>query len=396
LAVLVLTSAMVLLSGPVASSAGPPTSSGPSAVTVVTATGAGFGGVSCPSAKSCTAVGSFDAARTGTSRTLAEHWDGTAWFLQRTLDIRANAPDGLGSVSCTSRTQCFAVGTTGFYLSKILIEEWNGALWSVLADSNPGGADDSALRSVSCAAANACMAVGDENFNTGVMPAALTERWDGRRWVVVPSAVPSQATSYTLNGVSCLSSTNCTAVGDFGEAGGVQRTLAERFDGTTWSVQAMPSPAPPDEPVLLDVSCAGLRCMALGSDYTSTGVVPLAETFDGSSWSIVPLAAPAGFPSFELGGIDCTTSSACVAVGSEYDTTTGTVLALVETWNGVRWAVVPPGALPNAAGAVLESVSCASRGSCMAVGQLASGSARTPLALMRSDGSWTMVPPVTP
>ena len=65
-------------------------------------------GVSCSSAKACTAVGTYgDGAR---ESTLAERWNGTKWALQTTPNPSDAGASHLKGVSCSSATACTAVG----------------------------------------------------------------------------------------------------------------------------------------------------------------------------------------------------------------------------------------------------------------------------------------------
>src|SRR5207248_1044310 len=111
----------------------------------------------------------------------------------------------LSSVSCTSRSDCTAVGRTGAYP---LVESWNGKRWAI--QSNPGHNGDG-LFSVSCGAAKRCEAVGAVALG-GQKEGPFAESWNGITWALEPSASPRGATG-TLNGVSCPSSTACMAVG---------------------------------------------------------------------------------------------------------------------------------------------------------------------------------------
>jgi hypothetical protein len=69
-----------------------------------------------------------------------------------------------------------------------------------------------------------------------------------------------------LLGVSCSSSTACTAVGYYKTVDSmtVAMTLAERWDGAKWSVQTTPNAANYDRSYLNAVSCAAGGCIALG------------------------------------------------------------------------------------------------------------------------------------
>ena len=99
-----------------------------------------------------------------------------------------------------------------------------------------------------------------------------------------------------LTGVSCASARSCTAVGFYGNLPGTG-TLAEHWDGTSWSLQATPDPAGAGVSVLEGVSCpaAGV-CAAVGRYQNAAGkhVTLLAETWNGTAWSIRPEPSPAG------------------------------------------------------------------------------------------------------
>jgi hypothetical protein len=89
----------------------------------------------------------------------------------------------------------------------------------------------------------------------------FAEGWDGSTWSKEPSATPSQALG-PLDGVSCPSSTACTAVGG---------QLAERWDGSSWATQTVPTPPTGKGPVLLSVSCPSKSgCVAVGG-YIANG-----------------------------------------------------------------------------------------------------------------------------
>jgi hypothetical protein len=110
--------------------------------------------------------------------------------------------------------------------------------WSVVPSPNPSAADVS-LQGVSCLSATNCTAVGVSA--TGATSQTLVESWNGTAWSIVASPNPSGNPDSSLNGVSCLSATNCTAVGATGN--GSQGTLVESWNGTAWSIVASPTPS---------------------------------------------------------------------------------------------------------------------------------------------------------
>ena len=173
-------------------------------------------GVSCTSASACTAVGAAG-ADSGPQVTLAERWNGTSWAVQHTPNPTGVRGSSLSAVSCTSVTACVAVGEVSHGSgidTTTLAERWNGTSWSIQPTPNPAGAADSSLSAVSCTSADACTAVG----STGPSPdtqASLAERWNGTNWTIVPTTTPPGAHGSALSGVSCTGPNTCTAVGDY-------------------------------------------------------------------------------------------------------------------------------------------------------------------------------------
>ena len=109
-------------------------------------------GVSCTSAKACTAVGSYN------NEALAEAWNGTKWTIEHTPDPYQAKDSTLSGVSCTSAKTCTAAGE---YLDaartiETLAEAWNGKKWTIEHTPNPTGSPDSILDGVSCTSARAC------------------------------------------------------------------------------------------------------------------------------------------------------------------------------------------------------------------------------------------------
>jgi hypothetical protein len=169
------------------------------------------------------------------SGTLAEHWNGHRWHLQKT----ANPTDGdlsyLRTVSCSSASACTAVGHyfPNFFRNHnlALVERWDGHKWSLERTPRPTGAQDSFLSGVSCPTRRACTAVGiyrvrhDHQF-------ALAERWNGRRWKLTGVKEPTGARVSQLSGVSCPFPATCTSAGYWARqfpGAKAGRALAERY-----------------------------------------------------------------------------------------------------------------------------------------------------------------------
>lgn len=316
-------------------------------------------GVSCSVQTACVAVGWFEEA-TQLTQTLAETWNGSRWSVMTTLN-KGNDGAELSSVSCASPSSCMAVGDYGFSSGKVntLAETWNGRSWSITPSPNATGRY-SALFGVSCVASTHCVAVGDYgNRKTKT----LVESWNGSTWSVVPSASPLGGAA--LISVSCPTSTDCIAVGNYANASGNYKTLVEMWNGTGWSITPSPN-RPADD--LSDVSCAApTSCMAVGSYSKSGNALTLVESWNGTDWSIVPSTTPVRTIVY-LSGVSCFSVERCVAVGSDEDT-------LIESWNGTAWSIVSS---PNKGdGGSLDSVSCTGQTKCVAAGDFAKDTSKS-------------------
>jgi len=185
------------------------------------------------------------------------------------------------------------------------------------------------LNGVSCTSASACTAVGGILSNSGDV-VTLAERWNGTSWKIQSTTNPGPESDY-LYGASCTSASACTAVGYQQLNTSAKVTLAERWNGTTWTTQTTPNPAGPTD-VFSGVSCASATaCTAVGSYAESNAepTGPFAEGWNGTTWTVQTTPSPAGTDESPLNGVSCTAASTCTAVG-EYQNSSGTYLTLAE------------------------------------------------------------------
>ena len=134
-------------------------------------------------------------------KTLIERWNGIDWQAVASPDV-AGASMGLRHVSCVSDTSCFGVGEARTDKDTLLSERWNGTDWSIVPMPTPAGAGAfNYLGDVACASAVSCSVVGWWNEN-GSPSRAFAEQWNGSSWSLV--AVPSVGSASYLTGVSCL------------------------------------------------------------------------------------------------------------------------------------------------------------------------------------------------
>jgi hypothetical protein len=351
-----------------------------------------LGAVSCSSATSCAAVGYYYDKHSA-KVTLAEIWNGARWSVKATPNPAGAQSAELSSVSCSSATSCAAVGLSadGSAVTTPLAETWNGTAWAIAATPEPPGAQSAELTGISCSSATSCTAVGDY-FDSSNTQVTLAERWNGTRWSVKATPNPTGAQSAELTGISCSSATSCVAVGDYFDSSNAQVTLAEKWNGTRWSVKATPNPAGAQSAELTAVSCSSpASCVAVGAEHDSTGAsVTLAEAWNGKHWSLQATPNPGGAGFSRLTGVSCASGTSCVAVG-DYRNGSDAGLMLAERWNGTAWSIK---ATPEPSGALnsqLTTPSCTSSASCIAVGGYES-SAHVAMTLAEawSGGHWSV------
>ena len=299
-------------------------------------------GVACPGPKVCFAVGTWSAY--GAAMTFVERWNGTAWSLvtspnvgRETKPVTANRLTG---VSCTSPTNCFAVGTstytttTGVATASTLIEHWDGQAWTIVRSPNRTGVGANMLEGVSCPSPSSCFAVGRTSkdfYGPSSTYKTLTLHWNGASWSIVPSPNAANGAG-ELAGVSCVSDRACVAVGDAYRFA-VQQSLIDTWNGTTWTRVPNADPVSATHSALTGVSCTSpASCVAVG---TASGTSKLTSTLTkvsaGGHWSIVPGANVPGAVNSSLNAVVCGSAASCVAVGS-YDTNGGP-LTLLERYS---------------------------------------------------------------
>jgi len=253
---------------------------------------------------------------------------GTTWSA-----VASGTTEDFKGVFCANSSNCFAVGKKG------IVSSWSGGAWSTsvidsdedyedvaCAPNNPNycvlvGKDDDGvarfwngawsgvmllaedLKSVACPTTT-CYAVGKDGFGS---------RYQSSAW-----NTENLSTSEDMNGVDCLSASNCWAVG---KKQGNNFTFAERSGSTTWTEITVSSTAKQD---LNDVSCsAASNCWAVGKNGRA-----LRNT--GSGWSYY-----GAISSRELEGVDCVASdNTCLAVGKN---------GVAYYWDGSAWAAETTG-----------------------------------------------------
>jgi len=137
--------------------------------------------VTCTTTTSCEAVGETPGTNDDEG-TAAESWNGSAWTLQTIPTPSTTLGSSLTGVSCTSATSCTAVGSyrssavgATYYQSQTLAETWDGTAWTL--ETSPTPSAGGGLGIVSCVSSQACTAAGNQDDEGGVS-ATLIETGD--------------------------------------------------------------------------------------------------------------------------------------------------------------------------------------------------------------------------
>ena len=271
-------------------------------------------------------------------QTLTLHWDGSAWTVIPSPG-NATVNSVLDGVTVAGAKQAWAVGTAGCPAdqSRTLTEHWDGSAWSIVKSPNGGVSSDhfSALHAVTAVSVGDVWAVGSQAGIRSHMPVTvpLIEHWTGTRWSVVP--VPTAAVG-ELESVSATSASDVWAVGAGQLAG--QSTVALHFDGSSWKL--VPVPAPPGTTgALFGVTAlSATDAWAVGEFFPNAGGngKVLTDHWNGTSWQVVttpPVGGPGALSA--LSSIDAVPSTGVWAVGFWVTDVAGNSVVL--HWTGTAW-----------------------------------------------------------
>jgi hypothetical protein len=345
-------------------------------------------GVSCPTANSCTAVGSYEVSGSD-QYTLAYRWNGSTWSRVPTPNrptVGSRSVSYFSGVSCTTASFCLAVGVSA-YLS--LAEFWNGTKWLVSKTPNPPAGADEALSAVSCSSSSSCMAVGIYTASgDGGYPVA--DYWNGKTWIdTAPGDLDSNY--ITLSGVSCTSSKSCIEVGIESTTSPTRTNgFAAGWNGTNWDGELG---KPSQFPDFNGISCAtASSCMLVGANENADGqTVAGAQLWNGKSWLLENPSDPQAIEPGSVAALSCASPTFCAAVGTRQFVVGGTTsIPVGATWNGSSWVIDPMSEPGGTAAGGLSAVSCASPTACVAVGQGGPGNGAQ-AAAWNGEG-WSLAP----
>ncbi|HEX4665741.1 MAG TPA: hypothetical protein VH207_04000 [Chthoniobacterales bacterium] len=293
------------------------------------------------SATDAWAVGDVYSPEKGDQQTLTQHWEGRRWRTVRSPSLPRHY-NHLVSVSGANSNDVWAVGYTiddRTSAWQALILHWDGSRWSIVQGAALA-TQYNALTRVLALAWNDVWIVGYNgtsiNFHT------LAEHWDGFSWSKV--ATPAPGTYDALNGLAGTGSNDLWVTGYYKIGVTTYKSLTLHWDGNAWV--EIESPNTTEYNWFNGVTAtAADSAWAVGYEIEDDGTAtshPLIQRWNATEWSVVAgPAAPNGHYT-NLSDAAWNSSTDIVAVGTSSDAHDN-FDPLIEQFDGVQWssAIVP-------------------------------------------------------
>ena len=369
-------------------------------------------GLSCPTLKSCVAVGDESDARNQVA--LADSLIGTSWIHDSVKDPVV-LTQFLYGTSCFTSSFCMAVGefdngTDDPSLAQI----WNGAKWAAASPQQVGR--QSSLYGVSCVSKSFCAAAGDAQLGPDLLvspsaPAGPSPRTPGQRLAKGgESAIPLTGVLGLVEvwrgrQVESYDGGRRFRLGRVPELGlllleeilhgsrehrvrGPTRILRVEREDLGRGVHALAF----ERGRVREARC---RASRRPTAWRSAGP-PMPEWPSPSTGTanVGPsrTSRRAAEPFDTLNGVNCPSAKRCIAVGGDWSNENDTIpqLNLAESWNGSKWSVMTvPTSIYSVGG--LATVSCNSNVSCLAAGPSDTQLSKGGIVLRLANHHWTSV-----
>jgi hypothetical protein len=232
----------------------------------------------------------YTSGEPGHDATLIEHWDGSAWSVIPSDNLSFDSNNDLYGITAVAKDDIWAVG--GYYndqtgTTQTLVEHWNGTAWTVVPTPNSAGGVNS-LYAVDAVTAKDVWAVGEFYNTSDFSYHALIEHWNGTAWAIVSTAALSSNNRY-LYKVTALSATNVWAVGSTWDGSGIDQTLIEHWNGASWTVVPSANMGADSNNLYSIAAVSPTDIWAAGDyyNYLTDSYQTLVEHWDGSAWTLV-------------------------------------------------------------------------------------------------------------
>ena len=309
--------------------------------------------VSCISVGNCIAVGDYRISTVQAEGFYAVETAGV-WARGVELPVPADAASNPAQTTFVSAS-CVVGGTTCQLLGEYITTTIPATIHSVVdtyvfgtgltATSQEiaqlSGRVGIELSSISCSSATNCVAVGSQSETFSSQATFVAE--NGGTWgtpTVLSNPNDSTNPAEILTSISCVSIGNCVAAGNWVDSqGNVYAETYTESSGVWGSAVDLGQPSKLGNPFVDDISCVTTvsTCTIVGALNDNMGHLHAATAqMTGSHWGqLAPAGIPAGAVSdHELLGVSCATGVQCTAVGYyNLNTVTGGTDAMAATWS---------------------------------------------------------------
>jgi hypothetical protein len=258
------------------------------------------GEITCGSRTMCMVI---NGTAHGNSANAAETWNGHRWRTWRqdtnlcALSDMTGSPCALSGISCGTATSCVAVGTYTGSLSGF--EDgapypgaftWNGQRWTDATTAfqdalgmGPATNTVTTAFNVACAGPSCLAMAGSQQSDEslGATWQARTRTWSATPGFTCPNGGSRCSLVYFVGSMSCASATSCMVFATVPPEDG-----PARWNGTTWTFTQSIAQGP--HSLLAGISCHATMCLAIGYHSANHHRRTLAELWNGATWMLVP------------------------------------------------------------------------------------------------------------
>lgn len=365
--------------------------------------------VSCTSSSFCSVAGTYRSV-SGGGLPLVDVRTRGRWGRSIQLTFGPGVSFGhdgeVSSLSCWTAVSCSAVGTyqAASNVEMGMVASESHGIWGQAEDISPpanvGSPVDEYLASVACTGPATCVAIGGYNDRSDSEQSMIVTEshgvWGQALQVALPPDARPNDQGTTLSAVACPAAGSCVVTGSYWTRSDLLQPMAVAESGGVWA-RAQALPLPPGASNVganshevseryLGLSCrAAGTCVAVGAYTDSHGDQrPMAVAEVNGRWrpaTEIPL--PSKAVRGAASAVACATETSCTVLG-EYTDVPGSpgesyadyisdLRPMVVTLSGHTWARPASLPLPRDAapkpGALLDSISCPGAGRCVAVGQ---------------------------
>jgi hypothetical protein len=327
---------------------------------------------------------------------------------------RVIASASLSSVTCTARGTCTAGGSYQAARRQIepMVATRSHGRWSPgVPLTLPAGAATqpyAQVNGIACRSAGNCVAVGDYEYSRAKGLQAFIATESGGRWHrAFTPRLPANAASpesAQLEAVACTRDGSCAAIGGYLDSSGNAQTMVlAKPPAGAWrqatEIASPPNAAANPAAFMTGIACSGPgTCVAVGNysvsptQFEAMGAVELRGVWHQATEIAAPRGAIAGTFT-AITSISCLAAGPCMGAG-QYAVSATQSRAMVVTESKGRFGramaitAVPPGASARPSSYLL-GISCRPSGTCFAVGGGRNRAGHSvAMYLARSGGRW--------